>query len=74
MSRTIVSALLAVAGGFAQNGGSIEGIVVNSNTGSGVAGVSITVYTRQAMRYEMTFDGSGAFSVTGMAPGIRGPV
>src|SRR5215469_10168437 len=69
MSRTILFALSMAAGALAQNGGSVEGVVVNPNTGSGVAGVSITVYTRQAVRYETTSDGSGAFHVTGMTPG-----
>jgi hypothetical protein len=47
----------------------MEGVVVSAVTGVGVAGVKVTVFTRQALRYETTTDDSGSFRFAGAAPG-----
>jgi hypothetical protein len=52
-----------------QGSGSVDGKVVNPNTGQGVAGVGIVLYTRQAVRYETTSDASGAFQIVDVTPG-----
>jgi Carboxypeptidase regulatory-like domain len=53
----------------AQTAGSVNGSVVDRVTGAGIPDVVVTVYTRQAVVYEATSDGSGNFSVFGMKPG-----
>jgi uncharacterized GH25 family protein len=50
----------------AQNAGVVEGSVVNSATHSGIAGVTVKLFTRQGVRYETTTDGTGRFNVRGM--------
>jgi hypothetical protein len=50
----------------AQNAGVVEGSVVNSATHSGIAGVTVRLFTRQGVRYETTTDGTGQFSIRGM--------
>jgi hypothetical protein len=52
-----------------QGGGSVEGEVVNPNTGQGIAGVNIVLYTRQALRYETTSDAGGGFQIANITPG-----
>lgn len=53
--------------------GAIEGIVVNSDTGAGVEGASVTVSTvpsaGRSAKYEATSGIAGRFTITGMAPG-----
>jgi protocatechuate 3,4-dioxygenase beta subunit len=53
-----------------QESGSVDGKVVNPNTGQGVAGVDIVLYTRQALRYETTSDPAGAFQFGDIKPGL----
>ena len=52
-----------------QGGGSVEGRVVNPNTGQPVAGAEIVLYTRQALRYETTSDSAGGFQFAEVKPG-----
>jgi uncharacterized GH25 family protein len=58
--------VLALPLANAQDAGVVEGSVVNSATRSGMAGVSVHLFTRQGVRYETTTDGTGRFSVHGM--------
>jgi len=53
----------------AQTGGTLEGTVVSRATGAGIPGVSVTLYTRQAVRYTAITDATGGFRVTDMSPG-----
>jgi hypothetical protein len=69
MPNALLAALLSALPLAAQNTGAIEGTIVNPITGLGVAGVAVTVYTRQAVRYEVSTDASGKFQATGMAAG-----
>jgi hypothetical protein len=50
----------------AQNAGVVEGSVVNGATHSGIAGVTVKLFTHQGVRYETTTDSAGRFSVHGM--------
>jgi hypothetical protein len=68
MVRAILCAVAFAAPVLAQSG-AIEGVVINPNTGLGIPGVAVTLYTRQAVRYEVTTDSSGAFRATNVAPG-----
>jgi hypothetical protein len=52
-----------------QGDGSLDGKVVNPNTGQPVAGVDIVLYTRQALRYETTSDAGGGFQFADVKPG-----
>jgi len=52
-----------------QTGGTVEGAVVNSVTGTGVAGVTVRLFTQQGAHYETTTDESGTYRVTGMSSG-----
>jgi len=65
LALPLLAGLLAAQEGT----GAIEGIVVNPNTGEGISGVSITLFTRQAVRYETVTSQSGSFRVTGVMPG-----
>jgi hypothetical protein len=47
----------------------IEGHVVNRVTRAGIEGASVTLYTRQGVRYETTTAGGGFFRVTGVQAG-----
>jgi hypothetical protein len=58
-----------VGQGDGQGGGSLDGKVVNPNTGQPVAGVDIVLYTRQALRYETTSDAGGGFQFADVKPG-----
>ncbi len=53
----------------AQTGITVDGNVVNRVTGAGIPGVSVTLFTRQAVRYQTTTDDSGAFRIQGLSPG-----
>ncbi|HEY7335650.1 MAG TPA: carboxypeptidase-like regulatory domain-containing protein [Bryobacteraceae bacterium] len=50
-------------------GGSVEGTVVNSATGAGIAGASVTFFGGPSSRYQATSDAVGRFKITGIAPG-----
>jgi hypothetical protein len=52
-----------------QGGGSVDGKVVNPNTGQPVPGVDIVLYTRQALHYETTTDVGGGFQFADVQPG-----
>jgi protocatechuate 3,4-dioxygenase beta subunit len=54
---------------LAQTGVTVEGTVLNNVTGSGVAGVTVRLWTQQGAHYETTTDESGVYRVTGMPPG-----
>src|SRR5207342_2763 len=69
MSRAIAFALLFAPLLAAQNGGTVEGVVVSTVTGMGIPGVGVTVFTRQSLRYETRTSDSGAFRVTNIADG-----
>jgi hypothetical protein len=73
MRRMLAFALLfapfVVGQGGGQGGGSLDGKVVNPNTGQPVAGVDIVLYTRQALRYETTSDAGGGFQFADVKPG-----
>ncbi len=67
--RVIAPVFLFASICAAQSTGSVTGSVVDRVTGAGIPDVVVTVYTRQAVLYEATSDGSGNFSVFGMKPG-----
>ena len=69
MPRVIVPIVLFASLCAAQSTGSVTGSVVDRVTGSGIPGVLVVVYTRQAVLYEITSDASGDFQVFGMKPG-----
>src|ERR1700674_5159068 len=69
MRRVILPALLLAAASFSQTTGSVEGVVENSVTRVGIAGVTVTVYMRSGGLYEATTDASGDFRIFGMKPG-----
>ncbi|MBZ5632172.1 MAG: carboxypeptidase-like regulatory domain-containing protein [Acidobacteriia bacterium] len=50
-------------------GGTVEGVVINSVTGAGIAGASVVLIANRSTRYETTSDAAGHFKITGMAPG-----
>ncbi len=50
-------------------GGAVEGTVINSVTGAGISGASVTFAASQSNRYQATSDVAGHFKITGMAPG-----
>ncbi len=58
--------VLTLSSANAQNAGVVEGSVVNGATRSGIAGVTVKLFTRQGVRYETTTDGTGRFSIQGM--------
>jgi hypothetical protein len=55
---------------LAQNslGGSVEGTVINSVSGAGIGGASVTLFA-QPNRYKATSDATGHFKITGITPG-----
>lgn len=69
MMKLAAGALAVAMALFAQDGGTVEGSVVNGVTGSGIAGVTVRLWTRD-IHYEATTDESGGFRVTGMKPGV----
>ena len=48
--------------------GTISGRVISAVTGNGIAGVDVTAFTRQAVRYPTTTGANGSFRITGVAP------
>jgi Carboxypeptidase regulatory-like domain len=52
-----------------QGGGSVQGKVVNPNSGEPVAGAEIVLFTRQALRYETTSDAAGGFQFADVKAG-----
>jgi hypothetical protein len=50
-------------------GGTVEGLVINSATGAGIAGASVVLFASQSARYQTTSDALGHFKITGMTPG-----
>lgn len=69
MRRTLLLLFIFAPVISSQGGGSVEGEVVNPNTGQGIAGVNIVLYTRQALRYETTSDAGGGFQIADITPG-----
>ena len=61
-----VAALLPVL--YAQDGGAVEGIVVNAVTGVGIGGATVRLTFRQD-HYETVTDGAGEFRISGIKPG-----
>ncbi len=54
---------------FCQDGGTVEGRVLNSATRAGVGGADVTLWTQQGVHYNARTDESGAWRVSGMQPG-----
>ena len=50
-------------------GGAVEGTVVDSVTGAGIGGASVTLVGRPSARYQATADAVGHFKITGITPG-----
>jgi hypothetical protein len=65
----LIAALFVAHTLAGQTGGAVEGAVLNSVTGAGIAGVTVRLFTQQGAHYETTTDESGAYGVTGMSPG-----
>lgn len=61
-----VAALLPVL--YAQDGGAVEGIVVNAVTAVGIGGATVRLTFRQD-HYETVTDGAGEFRISGIKPG-----
>jgi len=53
----------------AASSGAVEGTVVDSVTGAGVAGASVVLTAPRSARYETTTDAAGRFKIAGMSPG-----
>jgi hypothetical protein len=53
----------------APSSGAVEGTVVDSATGAGIAGASVVLTAPRSARYETTTDAAGHFTITGMSPG-----
>ncbi len=79
--KSIRVAVLIATGSFAAfstaqdapSGGAVEGTVVNSVTGAGIAGASVVLAGNKSGRYEATSDAAGHFKITGVAPGNYRP-
>lgn len=67
--RRVLASLLLLAPWVAAQTGTMEGTVTDRVTGAGIGGVSITLFTRKAVRYQATSSPTGRFQVTGMQPG-----
>src|SRR5690348_14430260 len=52
----------------APTGGSVEGRVINTVTGAGVPGASVTLFAA-GKRYQASADVAGAFKIADVAPG-----
>jgi len=50
-------------------GGAVEGTVVDSVTGAGIDGASVTLSDGPSARYQTTSDAVGHFKITGITPG-----
>jgi len=53
----------------AASSGAVEGTVVDSVTGAGVAGAAVVLTAPRSARYETTTDAAGHFKIAGMSPG-----
>ena len=53
----------------AQTGGPVQGVVRDRMTGTGVAGASVTFFTKDAARYQVSTDAAGTFHIADMEPG-----
>ena len=53
---------------YAQDAGSVEGVVVDSVTGAGIAGATVRIES-----FEAVTDAAGAFTISGLKPGIYVP-
>jgi hypothetical protein len=53
----------------APTSGAVEGSVINTATGAGIPGASVTLTAPRAPRYEATSDSAGRFKIVGIAPG-----
>jgi Carboxypeptidase regulatory-like domain len=79
--KSIRVAVLIATGSFAAfsapqdapSGGAVEGTVVNSVTGAGIAGASVVLAGNKSGRYEATSDAAGHFKITGVVPGTYRP-
>jgi hypothetical protein len=75
MKTIALAALMGIGANtaLAQNGAPLQGVplegVVVDRSGAGVAGATITFFTRQAVRYQASSDSSGGFRVGSMEPG-----
>lgn len=49
--------------------GSVEGAVVNSDTGAGISGASVTLANSPSTSYQATSDAVGHFKIAGIPPG-----
>jgi protocatechuate 3,4-dioxygenase beta subunit len=63
----VLTALILAAPGFAQTG-RVEGVVVNSVTGAGIAGVTVRLADKNE-RYQTVTDGAGTFVFDSVKPG-----
>lgn len=54
---------------YAEDGATVQGAVTNSATQAGLSGVSVTLWTQQAVHYNATTDDTGAWRISGMKPG-----
>jgi hypothetical protein len=63
-----IPAFLIAAALWAQDTGSVEGIVVNSVTGVGISGATVYLNFRND-HYETVTDGAGTFQFSGVKPG-----
>jgi hypothetical protein len=68
-ASALISALFLAHALFAQAGATVEGSVLSSLTGVGIAGVTVRLFTQQGTHYETTTDESGTYRVTGMSAG-----
>jgi hypothetical protein len=68
MKRFVTALLLYVSGALAQSAAVVEGMVTDSVTHAGVAGVSVTLWRNQ-QSYKATTDSSGTFVISGVNPG-----
>jgi len=71
MRITVLAVLIAVTS-VAQDappGGVVEGTVINTATGAGIAGASVVLSGNPPARYQATSDIAGRFRITGVPPG-----
>jgi hypothetical protein len=75
--KMIRVAVLIVAGAFVAilaaqappPAGTVDGTVVNSVTGAGIGGASVSLSAGASARYQTTSDAVGHFKITGLSPG-----
>jgi protocatechuate 3,4-dioxygenase beta subunit len=68
MKLFVPALLLSVSGALAQSAAVVEGMVTDSVTHAGIAGVSVTLWRNQ-QSYKATTDSSGTFVISGVNPG-----